>query len=344
MTFSGTCSQTVATRCFPPPTEAGVARLALLWPIRPDDLLQLAETTAGNEEPLAKAVFANVTGAVPLADFWRLTASYPRVRHRMVKARPELLLSSDLAALDNATIAALVPLAPVNSTIACEIVTRLLSRDDVMLAETLIDRLPREVASQAIAAADGGTVPVGHAWIRGLARRPDVILDPAIMGKITRTSFLYELADALGWLTPTVIAAGAGPWVAALVDIKSDLEDDRRDTLRAFMVALALATGGEGGQRVLEKFFEAVHERVLKGRLPWRARAILLPFLPELSWTRDWDLGLKLRLAAAAAYVAYEFPASSFSTLSRGKKNRSMMAEAAGMIKGGKALVNAMEK
>lgn len=329
---------------FPPPTEAGVSRLALLWPVRPDDLLNIAETTADGEEPLARAMFNTVTGAVPLADFWRLTASYPRVRYRMVEARPELLLSSDLAALDNTTVATLVSLAPTGSPIASELVSRLLPRDDVLLAETLTDRFPREVASQAIAAADGGTVHVGRAWIRGLVGRPEVILDPAVMGPITRTSLLHELGEALGWLTPAVLAGGTEPWIAALVDINSDLDDDRRDALRAFMVALALASGGDGGRRLLEKFFEAVHERILKSRLPWRASDILSPLLPELPWGRGWDFGLKLRLAVAAAYSAYEYPPSSFSTLAHGKKNRAMMADAARMIDGGKALVKVMEK
>lgn len=331
------------SQVFPPPTEAGVARLALLWPMRPDDLLHMAETTADDEDPLAKAVFTTVTSAVPVADFWRLTASYPRIRHRMVGKRPELLLSSDLAALDNTTAATLVPLAPVDSTIASQMIARLLPRDDVMLADTLTDRFPREVASQVISAADGGSVPVGRAWIRGLVRRPEIILDPAVMGRITRTSILYDLGEAFDWLTPAVVAGGTDPWIAALVDISSDLDDDRRDTLRAFMVALALATGGDGGRRVLEKFFEAVHHRILKGRLPWRARDILSPLLPELSWGRGWDFGLKLRLAVAATYVAYGYAPSSFSTLAHGRKNRGMMADAARMVEGGKAFASVMD-
>ena len=97
---------------FPPPTKAGVARLTQLWPVRPDDLLHIAETTADSAKPLGRAVFQTITGAVPLADFWRLTSSYPRVRRRMVEARPELLLSADLATLDHGNVAALVLLVP----------------------------------------------------------------------------------------------------------------------------------------------------------------------------------------------------------------------------------------
>ncbi len=209
---------------FPPPTEAGVARLSRLWPVRPNDLLHMAETTADIAEPLGRAVFETITEAVPIADFWWLTSPYPRVRRRMVEARPELLLSADLATLDTVTVAALVLLVPPQSRIAGELVSRLLARDDSALADTVIDRFPQEAASRVIAAADRGTVEVGRAWLTSLLRRPETLLDPVVMIRITRTSLLHELADALGWLTPDVVAAGTEPWIAALLDIRSDLD------------------------------------------------------------------------------------------------------------------------
>ena len=216
-------------------------------------------------------------------------------------------------------------------------VSRLLERDNVALAETVTDHFPREVASQVVAAADGGTVEVGRAWLRCLVRRPKTLLDPAVMARITRTGLLLELADALGWLTPDVVAMGTEPWIAALVDIRSDLDNERRDTLQSFLIALALASGGEGGRRVLETFFEAVHDQILKSRLPWRARDILSPLLPELTWRRGWDFGLRLRLAVSSAYVRYGYATTSFAALARGKIVREMMADAAREVPGGKA-------
>ena len=325
----------------PQPTEAGVARLTQLWSVRPDDLMRMAESTADSTEPLGQAVYEAITGAAPLADFWRLAPPYPRVWQKMVATRPELLRSVDLATLESGAAMALVALVPVGSRIAGELVSRLLAHDDDALIETLIERFPLEVASEVIAAADGGSVEVGRAWITGLARRPEAILDPSVMGRITRTSLLYELAEALGWLGPEVVAAGTEPWLAALVDIKSDLDDERRDILQSFLVALALATGGGGGRRVLERFFTAVHNQILKSRLPWQAKDILSPLLPEVLW--GWDFGLRLRLAVSFAYVFYGYPPASFAILARGKKARAMMADAARAVQGGKPLVQAIE-
>ncbi len=326
---------------FPPPTDAGMARLALLWPERSQDLLQLAESTAHAADPLGTSVFDIVTGSVPLEKFWTLTASYPRVRERMVAARPDLMVSNGVLALDNVALASLLGLVSTEAQVAGELISILLSRDDNKLAEVAMGRFPQIVASQVVAAADRDTVTVSRAWMRSVIRRPAVLLDPVVMGQITRKSLLYDLAEALGWLTPEVAAAGTEPWIAALVNIANDLSDDRRDTLHAFLVALALASGGDGGRRVLEKLFNDVHDQLLKSRLPWRAREILSPFLPDLGWAGGWDFGLRLRLAVAAAYVLNGYAPESYGALARGLKARTMLADAAAEVPGGKPFARA---
>jgi hypothetical protein len=105
---------------------------------------------------------------------------------------------------------------------------------------------------------------------------------------------------------------------------------------------LALLASGEGGRRVFEKFFEAVHDQILRSRLPWRAKDILSPLLPELGWGRNWDLGLRLRLAVSAAYVMNDWPAASFASLASNKKTRFLLADAARDIAGGKPLAKAI--
>jgi hypothetical protein len=328
-------------KVLPPPTTEGVARLALLWPRRPKDLLHLAESTADAEDSLGKSIFETVTDSVPLGEFWALTAFYPRMRQRMVAARPELMASEDVMALDNATLVSLIVLVPVEAPIGVELVSRLLCRDDERLAEAVIDRFPQIAALQVVLAANCGSVSLGRAWIRGLVRRPSILLNPVVMSGITRISLLYDFAEALGWLTPEVLAAGTEPWIAASVDFLSDLSNDRRDTLYAFLLALALSSGGDGGRRVLEKHFDVVHNQALKSRLPWHARDILSPVLPDLGWGKGWDFGLRLRLAVASAYVRNGYPPESYAGLVETRKARAMLADAARDVPGGSLFARA---
>ena len=327
---------------FPPPTEVGVGRLALLWSERSGDLLHLAELAADVEDPLARSVFATVTGAVPAEGFWPLTEPYPRVRERMVEARPDLLIADGAFELDNSTMVRMLRLVPPEASVIGRLLPRLLLRDDAKLASEALDRFPHETALQVIAGADSGTKMLGRAWLQELVRRPRILLDATIMGRIRRTSLLYEIANALGWLTPEVVSAGSDPWLAALVNVEGDLPDDRRDILRAFLVALGIAAGGEGSRQILERFFEPVHEQELKFRLPWRARDILLPVLADVGWGMGWDYGLRLRLAVAAAYVRNDYPVESYAALSDRRKVRAMLSDAAADVPGGEPYAKAV--
>jgi hypothetical protein len=327
---------------FPSPTEVGVGRLGLLWSERPGDLLHLAERAAKEENPLARSVFATVAGAVPTESFWSITEPYPRVRERMIEARPDLLASDGALELDTGTMVRMLRLVPQNASVVGSVVGRLLLRGDESLTIETFNRFPHETALQVIEASNSGSVRPARAWLRELLRRPQILLVPTVMGNIRRTSLLYEIADALGWLVPEVVSVGPDPWIASLINAESDLPDDKRDILNAFLVALGIAAGGDGGRRVLEKFFDTVHEQELNYRLPWRARDILLPVLADVSWGKGWDYGLRLRLAVAATYVRNGYPPESYASLSTRRKVRAMLGDAAAHVAGGKPYENAI--
>lgn len=327
----------------PSPTQAGISRLALLWPERPNELLELAESIAVDGGALGQRIFQTISEAVPVDAFWPLTIKYPRVRERMVKARPRLIETVEVESLDNASLAELVELIPIESGMSADFIARLLGRDDTRLAEATLTRFPREATVAVISTADA-TNTVGRAWLRALVRHPITLLDASIFNLISRANLLFEIAETLGWLTADVIRAGCAPWAASHADISSGLPDDRRDTLRAFLVALALSAGGESGQRLLEDHFGAVHTQVMKSRLPWRARDMLAPLMPDIGWMRGWDLGLRLRLALADAYIRFGYPPRSFASLGKGRKERALLAEAAATIPGGRELARAAEE
>lgn len=324
---------------FPSPSTAGVSRLAQLWPDRPEDLLHLAERTAVAIDELGRLVFEAITGAVPTEEFWSLTKAYPRVRERMVAARPELLSSEAALTLDNGTLLSFLRLVASEGSIGQDLIPKVLVRDDSQLVDMLIERYPQAVALEVISALNGGSVSVGAAWMRGLIQRPNVLLDSTVMARIGRTSLIFELAERLGWLSESVVAAGTQPWVAAIATADKDLPDDKRETLNAFLVGLALLCGGDGGRLLLEQFFDGVHELIIASRLPWRASSILAPCLPTVSWGRGWDVGLRLRLAVAAVYVRNGYSSESYAVLSKSKKVRTMLSKAAAEVNGAERLV-----
>lgn len=326
---------------FPLPTSSGIARLANFWQERPDELLQLAEITADAEDAFSRSVFATITAGIQRQDFWFFTASYPRLRKRMLQICPELLLEDAASTLDDATLAELLPLISAEADGLVELVSRLLPRNVEMLANVVFEQFPNIAATQVVLAADGTNTVVADVWFQELAHRPTILLHPEVMTHISRTSLLYKFADSLGWLTPKVVAAGPAPWAAALLTVSNDLPENEKNTLSCFLVALAIMSGGNGGLLIIERLFHAVHSQVLDSKLSGRASEFLSPLLPDLGWVRSWDLGLRFRTAVAKTYVRNKWPAESYSTLTRDPKVRAMLADVASEVPGGEAYAEA---
>lgn len=333
------------TAVMPPPSQVGIERLSRLWPTRSADLLQIAEqaveaSTIPDDD--GSLIFETITQAIPPTEFWDYTAGFPKVQRRMVDRRPELLLAPSAERLDTEALVTFVKLITDREDIVLSLLPRLLPRDDATLVKTMIQLFPKQCAAQTILAKNGGTTQVGQAWFRAVLARPDVLLSREIFKHISRTSLLYEIGEALGWLTAETARAGTDPWIAALENITSDLPDEKRDNLRAFMVALALAAPGDGARRVLEQFFGYVHWTATHSRLSWTARDILRPTFTDAGWAWGMDFAWRLRRTVADTYIKNGYPPASFARLVKQKKAREQLADAAAALSGGKPYAQAI--
>lgn len=328
---------------FPSPTATGIARLAHLWPQRPDEILQLAEMTAETDAPIGKLVFANIIEIFQTPEFWSLTCSYPRVRKHMVLMQPELLVNATVE-LDDSTLIELLPLVPAKTKGLTNLIAQLVLRDNAVLANLAFDSFPDMVAVQVVSAVNDRRIGMTNSWLQELIRRPKLLLQTDIMSLVSSSGLLYELANALDWLSKEVIAAGVSPWSAAFMGASSDLRKDKADTLSCFLVVLAFTSGGNDGLHVVEKFYDNLHEKILKSELSLSAREILLSFLPDIGWIWNWDLGLRFRLAVAKAYIDYQWAPDSYAALAKDKKGRMMLASAVSNIPDGHAYFKAASK
>ncbi|MGE6101821.1 hypothetical protein ACLH0B_21640 [Aeromonas salmonicida] len=328
---------------FPSPTATGIARLAHLWPNQPDEILQLAEMTADADTPISKLVFANVLDIVQTQEFWPLACFYPRVRKHMVRIQPELLTNSTVT-LDDTTLIDLLPLVPAKTKGLNSFIAELMLRDNVMLVNLTFDFFPDMAAVQVVSAANDRKIGMESVWLRELILRPKILLKSDVMSLISSSSLLYEFANALGWLSTEVISAGISPWRTAILTRVNDLRKDKAETLSCFLVSLAFTSGGDDGLHIVEKYYDNLHEKILKSELSLCAREILFPLLPDIGWAWNWDLGLRFRLAVAKAYIDNKWAPDSYAALAKDKKERMMLASAASNIQGGYAYVKAVSK
>ncbi|WLH84325.1 hypothetical protein [Pseudomonas sp. FP2338] len=326
----------------PPPTPAGIQRLTDLWGGRSEELLAIADEIADAAEPIAQLVFGACTYRLEASKFWSDTSDLPRLRERMLRENPELLLEKGSLQLDEDKLVELLALVPERALKLSSFISLLISRDNKKLADCVFDAFPSVAAEELLKAENTKELTVGQAWRSSIFSRPRLLLTSEYLGSISRTSLLYDYLVAFDGFTPEVLAAGVGPWWKALEGASNDLWGEPEDTLETFILILALRTGKNEGERAVEGLFDAIHGKVLRDSLHGRAGTLLLDCLPQLGWLSNWDIGLRLRLMVTSAYIRNDWSPQSFARLTHDHKVLSMLADAAKDVKGGKKLYKAI--
>ena len=320
----------------PAPTMESVEGLARFWPEHESELMELAEEAASSDAPAGRAILETITRAIPTDRFWDLTASAPRVRRTMVEARPELLVIEGVEHLEGAALLDLMRFLPPGADVGSQFADRMLSRSDAPVVEATVDRFPR-IASEKVVdfASREGRWPNG-AWFAALTARPELLTETDAISRLGRASLLYDIAEALGWVNDRTVAQGVALWLRALQTTYLDLSDEKRDALFAFILVLALLRPGGDAELAIEETFSTIHGRILSSRLAWKAQDILYPHLPEIGWMKNWDKGLRLRIAVTYSYVTNLYDATSFGRLGLDRRVQDLLGDAADMFKGGK--------
>jgi hypothetical protein len=320
---------------FPFPSPSGIERLIQFWPENATKILDLAEFAVSEDNELAFAITGIVLNLIPASNFWAVTRGFPKVRRRTIQSRPNLLDADEILELDSAVLATIIKDVPADDPVGAALVRRLLHHANREIVGVVLRRFPTYAVREFISEAYKFDTSRIQDWFRVLSEDPSLALNPNSMAGVKHASTLYRLGEELNWLAPPVLRAGTAPWVAGLADAKNDLPRDESDVLNCFLLALAIEVGDLGAQTLFEKCFDQIHSRILQSYLSWRANDILLPHLPQLSWRRNWDTGLRLRLCVTKTYIKNHLDPKSFSALLRDEKGRELLKETANELEGG---------
>lgn len=320
---------------FPMPTHSGISKLSDLWPERREEMLPLVEITVDAINPIDQSVYELLTGGPQESLIWLLTQASSKTRKRMVQENPKLVLADWVLDLESAAVAELLPLIPDKLAGLDALLAKLLTRNDHTLASVAFEYFPVVTARQIILTVGEAGTRVADAWWQKLRKSPAVLLQPEVFRFVSRMNQLYVMAELLGWLTPDVIAAGPELWITGLNNASNDLPVEQTDTLYCFLIAIAISSENSSGIRLVEKFFDVIHDQLLTARLSDPAREILEDVLADVDWIRGWDVALRFRVAIANAYVRFRWPPQSYARLSTTKKVRRMLSKAASDVPGG---------
>ncbi|WP_174868524.1 hypothetical protein [Pectobacterium polaris] len=325
---------------FPLPTASGVERLANLWPSQAEKILLLLQMTVDVQDGLGALIRPMLLNVSKTEDFWLLSHSQPALQGMMVKSDPAFLLSSERL-LDDEWLTPLIAFIPTEVPGLDRFIDALLRRDNPKLVDAVYERFPVITASSVIARLLDEKENLSPQWKMSLIKRPDLLLQDAILGRVPRTHVLSEIAQQLGWFTPEVFNAGITPWFYALLHAENDIQGEEMEELGCFLLILACHSGREEGLRSVELFFNPIHRGLMDSTLSARATALLVPFLPDIGWFHNWDLGQRLRIIIAEAFIKHRWPPARYLTLARGKKGRTLLAKTIAEMPGGHAYIDA---
>ena len=333
----------IETNSFPDPSNIGIAKLKKLWPSQADDALQIIRCTDSSEKEIAKIISDTLFETIKTKEFWPFTESYPDIRLRMVKNRPEFFFESE-PYLDDDALIDLIPVIPLDATKLYEFIYALLKRNNSSLVDCVLKYFPETSLSAVIHGLNNYDESISVHWKKALIKYPELLLKSNVMQGISRVSLLVYLAKNLDLHSDKVFNSGVTPWYLALQCSDHDIQSDDLDILGCFLVVLACGHNDQYSPDTIESFYDHIHKRILATALSTNATKLLYPFLPDLGLLFNWDYGLRFRVFIAYTYIKYQWSPESFSSLSKSKKDRNMLAFSTSFLKGGNVYSEAIRK
>ncbi|WP_217550285.1 hypothetical protein [Pantoea sp. GbtcB22] len=323
----------------PLPTKEGVARLGSLWPAQPSEIISLLDMTLAREVAgckLASLLQSALLDLVKSEKFWCVSEDRHALQEMIVRVDPAFLLASE-SLVGNERLAALLEFIPAGLPGLREFIDALLCRNSKKLTEAVYDCFSVMAASVVIARMSDRKPDMQPQWKQALLTRPGLLFRDDVLGNVSHTHLLLELAEQSGWFSPEVFKAGITPWFKGLLHAKNDIEGEDMETLGCFLLILACHSGGEDGLQCVELFFNVIHIQLINSALSERASELLYPSLPDIGWFRNWDLALRLRFIVAEAFIKHGWEPARYLTLARAKKVRMLLARTIEELPGGRA-------
>jgi hypothetical protein len=286
---------------------------------RLEEVFSIAEDAAVRNTNLGAKLLDCLAVIADASTFLSSTKDRPKLRDKLLTLNPSLLDCDELIRVPSVELLKLMQYVSGDPALTERILQRLLSVDDTDLAQEMVRRFPDSTTAKVFSAielylTDGGTT-VPQSWVSAVGRHSSTVLDGAFIERARTTSSLSFFASMLGYAQPATLQVGPMPWANALKTARDDLSGSDRQKFLVFILELALHKPEPGCEPIFELAFESIHHDLQYSRLNWEQTSHLLQYLPNLSWLKNWDNCLRLKIAIVDAYVTCNLDPISFKRL-----------------------------
>lgn len=293
-------------KALPQPAEITVGHLRENWPIRSEEILDLAELAVNKKSKLRDSILSQITELSDADSLIEATNIRSKLRHSLITKKPSLLDSNSLQSIPQPELSTLLTILPDDDKLANKVIRRLVYLDDQHVAREMFQRFPGIVTRIVIEAVERefskNKEPVPRNWIRIITESTKGFLSGGYIENIHSMSTLAFFAKQLGYKSREVIEVGPIPWALALSNAKNDISTDQCFIFYAFLLTVAIENPVHGCEPIFERTFEPTYTALANNNLAYGARNLLLESLPYL-WWRNWDTCYRLLIAVVRTYI-----------------------------------------
>jgi GTPase-associated protein 1, N-terminal domain type 1 len=299
-------------RSLPEPPVAAFEAVRNFYPQRAEEIFKIVEHAALENEWYVDVLLDGLITVVEPGNFLGLSEAFPRLRSDLVRLRPELLDTPDIATLTDDELAEFLLCIGTDEELAGKVVRRLLPVNSGTAAGFFVDHFLTLTVDRIFETLGGDDHDaVALAWIAA-TRREDHNLAGDVLPKVKDTKGLGLLSDWLDLDIRAGLVVPATRWTEALRDATDNISGPKRQKLLAFLLGLGLARPEPSCELLFEFCFHEIHAAIAASILPDDALAMLKRYLPDLGWREQWDVCLRLRTAVVGAYVDHDLDGGSF--------------------------------
>ena len=183
-----------------------------------------------------------------------------------------------------------------------------------------------------------------------LSNQADFVMDWVEQTSARSSASLVAAAHLVASYSSRISNRDSAVWLRTFRDVQGIANDAEKDYLASFLLTLAFCNAPPAPLDLIAESYQRVHQSAWEERLSDEAWSIVEPFVPELSWWKNWDKCERLNRGLIAAFIRHRWPSSGLRRVKNYYPRNSstdlmqQIFESARDVKGGKEFVRNVER
>jgi hypothetical protein len=330
-------------------------RITRLCASKPDEarwlLRQLFEATVND---LGDQILSDLIVHMDAETAREITRERPKFLPGLFRARPDLARSPELWKLGGdrkrELFEAVAGQKELDSSDIHGIIAALLDSDSEAFLRRSINLWGKDAVFSVLDWVESHEGRMSRTCRDALDNQPDLVMDWVQQKSDSSPASLVAVAHVAAPYASRISERDSEVWLRTFRDVQGTASDAEKDYLASFLLALAFCNAPPAPLDLVGESYQRVHQAAWVETLSDEAWSLVEPFVPELSWRKNWDKCERLNRGLIASFIHHRWPSSGLRRIKNYYPRDSstdlmqQILESAKEVKGGKDFVRSIEQ